>query len=34
MIGVYTGRDRLRFDGVDVMPVETFLAALHAGEIF
>ena len=34
MIGVYTGRDRLRFDAVDVMPVQSFLAALHAGEIF
>lgn len=34
MIGVYTGRDRLRFDSVDVMPADTFLAALHAGEIF
>jgi predicted AAA+ superfamily ATPase len=34
MIGVYTGRERLRHNGVDVMPVETFLAALHAGEIF
>ena len=34
MIGVYTGRDRLRFDDVDVMPVESFLAALHTGQVF
>jgi predicted AAA+ superfamily ATPase len=34
MIGVYTGRDRLRLGDVDVLPVASFLAALHAGDIF
>ena len=34
MVGVYGGREPLTFDGVDVMPVQHFLAALHAGEFF
>jgi predicted AAA+ superfamily ATPase len=34
MIGVYTGKDRYHFDGLDVLPVNAFLEALHAGEVF
>ena len=34
MLGVYLGRDRLRFGDVEIMPVADFLAALHAGKIY
>jgi predicted AAA+ superfamily ATPase len=34
MIGVYNGPRAYHFDGVDVLPVADFLAALHAGEVF
>lgn len=34
MIGVYTGPRAYHFDGVDVLPVQQFLRALHAGEVF
>lgn len=34
MIGVYCGAKNLFFDGVHVMPVEDFIKALFAGEIF
>lgn len=30
---VYSGADRLEFDGIDVMPVAVFLDELHAGRI-
>jgi predicted AAA+ superfamily ATPase len=33
-IGVYTGRRSYVFDGVEVLPVEAFLDALHDGKIF
>ena len=33
-IVVYQGADRLKVDGVEVIPVETFLETLHAGEVF
>ena len=32
-LAVYEGADRLRAGSVDVLPVETFLRALHAGEV-
>ncbi len=34
MIAVYTGQRVYRFDGLDVLPVEKFITALHEGEIF
>lgn len=34
MIGLYRGQERLTFDDFDVMPIEEFFKALHAGEIF
>lgn len=34
LYGVYRGNRRLKFDDVQVLPVEEFLAALHSGEIF
>lgn len=34
MFGVYTGPRRYHFDGVEVMPVQDFLNALHAGLVF
>ena len=34
MIGVYTGNRAYHFDGVDVLPVQTFLERLHQGYIF
>ncbi len=34
MIGVYSGTDRLHFDGLDVLPVADFLKQLFAGKIF
>jgi uncharacterized protein len=34
MIGVYTGRETLTFDGFDVLPVAEFLRLLHAGSVF
>lgn len=34
MIGVYTGERALHFDGFDVLPVEKFVAELHAGKVF
>jgi predicted AAA+ superfamily ATPase len=34
MFGVYMGKQALHFEGVDVLPVETFLSKLHEGEIF
>ena len=34
MIGVYTGIRAYHFDGVDVLPVQTFLKRLHQGNIF
>ena len=33
MIGVYTGTQRYHFDGVDVLPLQEFLAELYAGTI-
>ena len=34
MIGVYCGSRSYVFDGIYVFPVETFVQALFAGEIF
>ena len=34
MIGVYTGTRAYHFDGLDVLPVEQFVAELHTGKIF
>ncbi|MBI3296606.1 MAG: ATP-binding protein [Elusimicrobia bacterium] len=34
LIGVYRGDRRLRFDAVQVLPVQDFLTALHRGELF
>lgn len=34
LIGVYCGSRRYQFDGITVLPLEEFIAALHAGEIF
>ncbi len=34
MIAVYTGQRAYRFDGLDVLPVEQFITALHQGDIF
>jgi hypothetical protein len=34
MIGVYRGRQRYRFDEVDVFPVEEFMRELFAGRVF
>jgi len=34
MIGVYTGTRSYEFDGISVLPLDRFLAQLHAGEIF
>lgn len=34
MIGVYTGNRAYHFDGVDVLPVQTFLKRLHQGYMF
>jgi len=34
MVGVYTGNRAYHFDGVDVLPVQTFLKQLHQGYIF
>lgn len=34
MIGIYRGKERLHFDGIDVFPVEDFLAELFEGHIF
>jgi len=34
MVGIYTGKEQYNFDGFQVLPVETFLQKLHAGEIF
>jgi uncharacterized protein len=34
LYGVYLGRDRLRFDGIEVLPVMDFMAALHSGKVF
>jgi predicted AAA+ superfamily ATPase len=34
MVGVYAGKDRYRFDGLDVLPVNAFLEELHAGRVF
>jgi predicted AAA+ superfamily ATPase len=33
-IGVYTGKHSYVFDGIEVLPVEAFLDALHNGKIF
>lgn len=33
LYGVYQGSRRLRFDGIQVLPIVDFLAALHAGEV-
>jgi len=30
---VYTGRDHLQIDGIDVMPAGLFLEELHAGKV-
>jgi predicted AAA+ superfamily ATPase len=32
--GVYLGKERLSFDGIEVWPVEDFLNALHSGKFF
>ena len=34
MFGVYCGKDQYSFDGVEVLPVSTFLRMLFKGEIF
>ncbi len=34
MYGVYTGNEKLIFDGYHVMPVKEFLSDLHAGKVF
>ncbi len=34
MIAVYTGQRTYRFDGLDVLPVEQFITALHQGDIY
>lgn len=34
MIGIYRGKDRYQFDGLDVLPVSVFLDELYAGHIF
>jgi len=34
MIGIYTGKQRYHFDGLDVLPVTAFLEELHAGKVF
>ncbi len=34
MIAVYTGQRAYKFDGLDVLPVEKFITALHQGDIF
>ena len=34
LYGVYQGSHRLRFDGVQVLPVVDFLSALHAGGVY
>jgi predicted AAA+ superfamily ATPase len=34
MIGIYRGKDRYLFDGLDVLPVSVFLEELHAGRVF
>lgn len=34
MIGVYCGTRAYHFDGLDVLPADTFFAQLHAGEVF
>ena len=34
MIGIYTGKRPYHFDGVDVLPVESFLKQLHQGDVF
>jgi uncharacterized protein len=33
-IGIYRGSRRYHYDGIDVLPVETFLQELHSGLIF
>ena len=34
MVGVYTGPREYHFEGLDVLPVADFLAALYQGRIF
>ena len=34
MVGVYLGNTRYHFDGIDVLPLETFLDELYAGRIY
>ena len=34
MVGVYLGDRPLQFDGLDVLPVHTFLEDLHAGRVY
>ncbi len=34
LFGVYCGTDRYYFDGIDVLPVNTFLEMLYNGEVF
>lgn len=34
MIGIYTGEKTYHFDGIDIWPVEEFLAQLYAGNVF
>ena len=34
MFGVYCGGDRYYFEGIEVLPVTTFLEMLYKGEIF
>jgi predicted AAA+ superfamily ATPase len=34
LYGVYQGDRRLRFDGIQVLPVRDFLSMLHAGEVY
>lgn len=34
MIGIYNGKEKYHFDGVDILPVIDFLEELHQGKIF
>ena len=34
LYGVYEGTRRLRFDGIQVLPMADFLSALHGGEVY
>jgi hypothetical protein len=34
MYGIYTGQRNYDYDGVRVLPVQTFLEQLHSGKVF